>query len=148
MWQGVIIRWTKRTGAAGSPCFVVFFLHIQVGKVFTINELKRLGDFCKAHDLILLSDEIYHDLILDIDKTPHIPITSLGDPELLKRTIILHAASKTYNIPGLSCAYAVIPGNDHHPEGYTCMPVMVMTSYVFQCPFLCHLHTYIDRLGT
>ena len=85
---------------------------MQVGKVFTKAELQQLGDFCKKHDLLLLSDEIYHDLILDEDKTPHVPIAALEDPELLKRTIVLHAASKTYNVPGLSCAYAVIPDEE------------------------------------
>lgn len=84
----------------------------QVGKVFTRAELQQLGDFCKKHDLILLSDEIYHDLILDDAKTPHVPIAALDDAELLKRTIILHAASKTYNVPGLSCAYAIIPDEE------------------------------------
>lgn len=73
------------------------------------QELRQLGYFCKRHDLILLSDEIYHDLILDPALTPHVPIAALEDPELMKRTIILHAASKTYNVPGLSCAYAIIP---------------------------------------
>lgn len=84
----------------------------QVGKVFTRAELQALGAFCKKHDLILLSDEIYHDLILDEAKTPHVPIAALDDAELMKRTIILHAASKTYNVPGLSCAYAVIPDEE------------------------------------
>ena len=73
------------------------------------QELRQLGDFCKRHNLLLLSDEIYHDLILDPVRTPHVPIAALDDPELMKRTIILHAASKTYNVPGLSCAYAIIP---------------------------------------
>ena len=73
------------------------------------QELRQLGDFCKRHNLLLLSDEIYHDLILDPVLTPHVPIAALEDPELMKRTIILHAASKTYNVPGLSCAYAIIP---------------------------------------
>lgn len=83
--------------------------HNPVGKVFTLEEIRQLGEFCKKHDLILLSDEIYHDLILDVKKTPHVPIAALNDAEVMKRTIILHAASKTYNVPGLSCAYAVIP---------------------------------------
>ena len=86
--------------------------HKQVGKVFTRAELQQLGAFCKKHELILLSDEIYHDLILDEAETPHVPIAALGDAELLKRTIVLHAASKTYNVPGLSCAYAIIPDEE------------------------------------
>jgi cystathionine beta-lyase len=55
-----------------------------VGKVFSSSELRRLGDFCKAHDLLLLSDEIYHDLILEPKRTPHVPISALEDPELLR----------------------------------------------------------------
>lgn len=55
-----------------------------MGKVFSSSELRRLGDFCKAHDLLLLSDEIYHDLILEPKRTPHVPISALQDPELLR----------------------------------------------------------------
>jgi cysteine-S-conjugate beta-lyase len=55
-----------------------------VGKVFRAEELERLGAFCKKHGLILLSDEIYHDLIMDQVKTPHVPIAALDDPDLLR----------------------------------------------------------------
>ncbi len=100
----------------------------QVGKVFTKAELQALGAFCKRHDLILLSDEIYHDLILDEARTPHVPIAALGDPELLRRSIMLHAASKTYNVPGLSCAYAVIPDEElrlRFKKAARCVPACV-----------------------
>ncbi|MFB3105776.1 MAG: aminotransferase class I/II-fold pyridoxal phosphate-dependent enzyme, partial [Pseudomonadales bacterium] len=55
----------------------------------------------------LCSDEIHCDLVLD-ENARHIPIASLA-PEIAERTISLFAANKTYNIPGLGCAVAVIP---------------------------------------
>ena len=73
-----------------------------------MEELRELAEFCKEHDLILCSDEIHCDLVLEPGKK-HLPLCALGDEDILKRTINLYAPSKTYNIPGLSCAYAVIP---------------------------------------
>ena len=55
---------------------------------------------------MLCSDEIHCDLILD--ERSHVPALALG-PDAARRTIALYAPSKTYNVPGLSCAYAVIP---------------------------------------
>lgn len=87
----------------------LFFLchpHNPVGRVWRHDELNQLLDFCERHDLILVSDEIHCDLILD--NVPWTPTLALGE-RAAQRTITLHAPSKTYNIPGLSCAYAVIP---------------------------------------
>ena len=77
------------------------------GRVYSKSELVTLADFCMQHDLVLCSDEIHASLVLTEDAR-HIPIASLS-PEIANRTISLYAASKTYNIPGLSCAVAVIP---------------------------------------
>jgi cysteine-S-conjugate beta-lyase len=80
--------------------------HNPVGKVFTREELEKLAMFIVKHDLILCSDEIHCDLILN-DK-PHICAGTLSE-ELLARTIVLMSPSKTYNLAGLACAYAIIP---------------------------------------
>jgi cystathionine beta-lyase len=77
------------------------------GRVYSKSELVALADFCMQHDLVLCSDEIHASLVLTEDAR-HIPIASLS-PEIANRTISLYAPSKTYNIPGLSCAVAVIP---------------------------------------
>ena len=82
-----------------------------MGKVFSSEELRALGDFCKRHDLILCSDEIHCDLVLSPHKR-HVPLAALQDEALLARSITLHAPSKTYNVPGLCCSYAVIPDPD------------------------------------
>jgi len=80
--------------------------HNPVGRVFSRHELGRLVSFCERHDLVICSDEIHCDLILDRDKS-HIPTASLG-PEAADRTITLMAPSKTFNIPGLGCSFAII----------------------------------------
>jgi cystathionine beta-lyase len=58
------------------------------------------------HDLVLCSDEIHCDLILD-PALPHIPSAILS-PEIAARTATLMAPSKTYNVPGLGTSFAVI----------------------------------------
>ncbi len=80
--------------------------HNPGGTMFTKEELLKFGEICEKHDLIICSDEIHCNLILSKDKK-HIPIASLT-PELAKRTITLMAPSKTYNIAGLGCSFAVI----------------------------------------
>lgn len=80
--------------------------HNPGGVVYTKDELNYLHKICKRHDLIICSDEIHCDLVLDDDKK-HTPIASLNqDAEL--RTITLMAASKTYNIAGLGFGFAII----------------------------------------
>lgn len=76
------------------------------GRAYERSELETLAEFCIARDLILCSDEIHCSLILDPDAA-HVPIASLS-PEIADRTISLFAPTKTYNIPGLGCAVAVI----------------------------------------
>jgi cysteine-S-conjugate beta-lyase len=80
--------------------------HNPVSRVFTRPELEQVAAFCLKHDLLLVSDDIHCDLILD--PLPHIPVASLS-PEIAARTITLLAPSKTYNIPGLACSLAIIP---------------------------------------
>jgi cystathionine beta-lyase len=80
--------------------------HNPVGRVYSREELSAIAEICDKHDLIICSDEIHCDLILDPDKN-HIPTATLG-ASIAKRTITLMSASKTFNTPGLGCAFAVI----------------------------------------
>jgi len=77
------------------------------GRAYDRAELERLAAFCLRHRLVVCSDEIHCSLILD-PAARHVPIASLG-PEIAASSISLYAVTKTYNIPGLSCAMAVIP---------------------------------------
>lgn len=80
--------------------------HNPVGRAWGQDELSDLAGFCQRHDLIVCSDEIHCDLILD-EGRQHTPLAMI-DAEIARRCITLMAPSKTYNIPGLGCAFAVI----------------------------------------
>ncbi|MFK7914815.1 MAG: MalY/PatB family protein [Pseudomonadales bacterium] len=77
------------------------------GRAYDHAELNALAQTCADHDLIICSDEIHCDLLVS-PSARHIPIASL-DADTAQRTITLMAPTKTYNMPGLGCAVAVIP---------------------------------------
>jgi cystathionine beta-lyase len=83
--------------------------HNPVGRAFRRDELLDLIEICEHHDLAICSDEIHGDLILD-PASRHIPTATIS-PAAHDRCITLMAPSKTFNIPGLGCSFAVI-GND------------------------------------
>ena len=97
----------KNALTAATRLFLLCHPHNPVGRCWSREELLDLASFAEENDLIVCSDEIHCGLILDADKR-HIPFASLS-PEAAKRSITLMAPSKTYNIPGLGCAFAVIP---------------------------------------
>lgn len=77
------------------------------GRCYSEDELSGLAKFVDQHNLLLVSDEIHCNIILD-GKCTHRPIAA-AHPDIAHRTISLFAATKVYNIPGISCAAAVIP---------------------------------------
>ncbi|WP_321406028.1 PatB family C-S lyase [Tolumonas auensis] len=81
--------------------------HNPGGTVFTREELQRIADIAIRHDLIVISDEIHCDLLLEPD-AQHIPFASLS-PEAAARSSVLMAPSKTFNIAGLCSSFAIIP---------------------------------------
>ncbi|MHC4887047.1 MAG: MalY/PatB family protein [Planctomycetota bacterium] len=81
--------------------------HNPVGRAFTEKELRALAELCLERGITLCSDEIHCDLILDENRR-HIPTATLS-PEIRDATITLMAPSKTYNVPGMGCSFAVIP---------------------------------------
>jgi cystathionine beta-lyase len=99
--------------AAMDPQTRLFILcnpHNPTGRVFRKTELERLAELCESRDIVICSDEIHCDLVLE-PGLRHIPFATLG-PEVSRRTITLMAPSKTYNIPGLGCSFAVIESHD------------------------------------
>ena len=88
---------------------MVFIANPQnpTGRAYSVVELCALAEFIETNDLLLVSDDIHCNLIID-PMAKHQPLAHVL-PEIAKRTITLFAATKTYNIPGLSCAAAVIP---------------------------------------
>ena len=80
------------------------------GRSLSSIELDALSTFVLENNLILVSDEIHCDFILD-DSCTHLPIIKQC-PSLREQVISLYSTAKTYNIPGLRCAAAIIPNSD------------------------------------
>lgn len=80
--------------------------HNPTGRALTRHELEAITEICLRHGLVICSDEIHCDLVLSKTRR-HIPTATI-DPEVAERTITLMAPSKTYNVPGLGCAFAII----------------------------------------
>lgn len=80
--------------------------HNPVGRVWSREELTSIAQIAERHDLVICSDEIHCGLVLD-ERMKHVPIAML-DEAVAQRTITLMAPSKTWNIPGLGAAFAVV----------------------------------------
>ena len=89
--------------------FILCNPHNLTGRAFNRQELLDLAEMCERHDLVICSDEIHSDLLMEGSR--HISIASLS-PEIAERTITFIAPSKTFNIPGLGCSAAIIPNLD------------------------------------
>jgi cystathionine beta-lyase len=86
--------------------FILCNPHNPIGRVFPRATLERLADFCRRHGLVLISDEIHCDLVLDnLPHTSGLNISSPDGPTVLS----MFAPSKTFNLAGLACAFVVIP---------------------------------------
>ena len=80
--------------------------HNPVARVWRRDELVRVDEFCARHGLVLVTDDIHCDLILESGAV-HEPF-AVAAPGGGARTVTLMAPSKTYNIPGLGTAFAII----------------------------------------
>lgn len=78
------------------------------GTVYSRRELEAIADFILAHDITVISDEIYEKLVYD--DTCHVSIAQLGD-EIKNRTIVINGVSKTYAMTGWRIGYAVGPAD-------------------------------------
>ncbi len=107
-----IIDFDEFESKISSTCKLFLFCnpHNPGGTVFNKDELEKISDICIKHDLIICTDEIHADLVIN-PKAKHIPIASLND-EIKERSITLMAPSKTFNIAGLQSSYAIIPNKD------------------------------------
>ena len=96
---------------AQAKAFILCNPHNPTGRVFTREELLKIGELCKKHDVTIISDEIHCDFIFQPHK--HIHIASLTE-DLANRTITLIAPSKSFNVAGFSTATAIIPNPERH----------------------------------
>ena len=89
---------------AGTRMLLLCHPHNPTGRAFTREELEGLAEVVRRHNLIVVSDEIHADLMLD--ERPHLPFAMLGE-DIAARTITLTSPSKAFNIAGLCLAVAV-----------------------------------------
>ena len=103
--------------------------HNPVGRVWTSDELKRLGDICLSHGVLVLSDEIHADFVFEDNK--HIPFASIS-PEFEQGSVTFTSPSKTFNMAGLQIAEVIAADpakrsaykRTRNGSGYAEIPVM------------------------
>jgi cystathionine beta-lyase len=95
---------------AGARAIILCNPHNPVGRVFTEDELRRVGELCERHDVTIISDEIHSDLVLAPHR--HVHIAAIDGGRFASRTITFIAPSKTFNIAGLSTSAAIIPSEE------------------------------------
>ena len=83
--------------------------HNPGGRVWSEEELRDVAAFCERNDIILVSDEVHHDLVMPGHKHH---MTALAAPEICDRLITLVATSKTFNIAGIETGSMVISNHD------------------------------------
>jgi cystathionine beta-lyase len=86
--------------------FLLCHPHNPIGKIFSQAELRRMAEICLENGVTIVSDEIHSELLLDgVRFTPLAGISR----KVAQHTITLISASKAFNVPGLACAFAIIP---------------------------------------
>ncbi|MFG6148182.1 MalY/PatB family protein [Halobacillus sp. B23F22_1] len=89
--------------------FILCNPHNPIGRVWTKDELSKMGEICLKHNVLIVSDEIHADLILDNHR--HIPMASINN-ELSNQTLTCFSPTKTFNLAGLQASYIVTPCED------------------------------------
>jgi cysteine-S-conjugate beta-lyase len=79
--------------------------HNPGGRVWTLTELRQIAEFCQRHDLVLVSDEIHHDLVYPGQKHTPMPVAV---PEIADRLVMMTATTKTFNIAGAHIGNVII----------------------------------------
>jgi cystathionine beta-lyase len=79
--------------------------HNPGGRVWTVDEMRQIADLCRRRDLILVSDEIHHDLVYPGQKHTVMPLAA---PEIMDRLVMMTATTKTFNIAGAHIGNVII----------------------------------------
>jgi len=87
--------------------------HNPLGIVFSRRDLARMAEICMENNVLIVADEIHSELLLDDKK--FIPMAKLSK-EIGNNTITLIAPSKTFNVPGLFCGFAILPNKELYDE--------------------------------
>lgn len=87
--------------------FVLSHPHNPTGNVWSEEELATMGEICARHGVLVVSDEVHQDLIMNPARR-HVPFASLG-PQFARNSITCTSPSKTFNLPGLQSANVIVP---------------------------------------
>jgi cystathionine beta-lyase len=98
----------EKIKSSGAKLFILCNPHNPVGRVFSREELVRLGDICLKHGVIIVSDEIHSDFVYAGFK--HIPLSALSR-QFEENTVTCTAPSKTFNTTGLQFGDIIIPND-------------------------------------
>lgn len=82
--------------------------HNPIGRVWNKDELEKIVDICVKNNVLIISDEIHNDLVMD--GYSHTVLATLSDVAL-NNSVICTAPSKTFNLAGLQCANVIIPNS-------------------------------------
>ncbi|HUI88869.1 MAG TPA: MalY/PatB family protein [Anaerolineales bacterium] len=83
--------------------------HNPLGIIFSRKDLRRMAEICIKHEVLIVSDEIHSELLLAGNQFT--PMATLSK-EIARSTITLIAPSKTFNVPGLFCGFAIVPDKE------------------------------------
>jgi len=108
LWDFPTVDAVLKTSQA--KLFLLCHPHNPTGRVWNEDELWQIALLAEKHNLVVCSDEIHNGLVLSPSRRHRLFATL--SPEMAARTITLMAPSKTFNIPGLGCAFAIIPDAD------------------------------------
>ena len=107
-----IFQQAVHSAGAKTGMFLLCNPHNPTGQVYTKDELARMADICLKNDIIICSDEIHSEILLG--RAEHLPIAVLP--------------SKTFNVPGLFCGFAIIPNQnllERYKKTVECMAMHV-----------------------
>lgn len=97
------------SNGARTGMFLLCQPHNPTGQIYDRADLERVAELCLRNQTVVCSDEIHSELLLGGAK--HLPPASL-DPAIARRTVTLVSPSKTFNLVGLACGFAIIPDRD------------------------------------
>jgi len=121
--------------------------HNPTGKVFTREELEELAGLSRAHDVVVITDEVYSELTFD--GAAHVPIATL--PGMRQRTITIDSMGKTFSVTGWKVGWAIAP----EPLTRALRAVHQFVTFTNSVPFqealadgleLAETHGYYDEL--
>lgn len=104
----------KKLADPRTTMFILCNPHNPVGRVFTREELTKIGELCVKHNVVVFNDEIHADIVYS--KYKHVPFASIS-PEIADITITSLNPGKTFNVAGVRTA-AVIISNERLREKF------------------------------